>query len=117
MDTGVVGGYQITASGTCPTSSDLQLWSPGGAAPLPARTYAVKPAAGILDVIAMPAGMVGMLVERDDASGAHHEAWGRAGTVAVAAAGTVRHVTFSGVSVQDALTAVTATLAGDVSCP
>jgi hypothetical protein len=117
MDLGAVGGYQITASGSCPTASDIQLWFPGGAAPLAAGTYAVKAASGILDVIAMPAGMVGVLVERDDASGAHHEAWGRAGTVAVAAVGTLRHVTFSGVSVRDTLTAVTATLGGDVSCP
>jgi hypothetical protein len=118
MDLGAVGDYQITASGSCPTASDIQLWFPGGVAPLAVGTYAVKAASGILDVIAMPAGMVGLLVERDDASGAHHEAWGRAGTVAVAAAGaTLRHVTFSGVSVRDTPTAVTATLGGDVSCP
>ena len=117
MDTGVVGGYQITASGTCPTSSDLQLWFPGGAAPLGPGIYAVKPAAGILDVIAMPAGMVGVLAERAGASPALARLWGRAGSVTVTATATARRVTFSGVTVRDEASGATTTLAAEVSCP
>jgi hypothetical protein len=118
MDTGAVGGYQITASGSCPAPSGVQLWFPGGAAPLAAGTYAVKPTAGILDVIAMPAGMVGVLAERDDAAAqAHFEYWGRAGSVTVTAAGASRHVTFSGVSLREETSGVATTLAADVTCP
>jgi hypothetical protein len=117
MDTGSVGGYQITASGTCPTASALQLWFPGGTTPLAAGTYAVKAAAGILDVISMPAGMVGVLVERDDPSKVRFRYWGRSGTLTVAAAGAARHVTFSNVSLREETTSVATTLTGDVSCP
>jgi hypothetical protein len=116
MDTGAVGGYQITASATCPTASSIQLWFPGGAAPIPPGAYAVKPASGILDVISMPAGMVGVLAERDDAS-THFRYWGRAGTITVAAAGGARHVTFSGVTAREETTSVLTTVGGDVSCP
>jgi hypothetical protein len=117
MDTGTVGGYQITASGSCPTASDIQLWFPGGATPLGAATYAVKAATGILDVIAMPAGMVGVLAERDDASKNHFRLWGRAGTVTVTAVGAARHVTFAGVSLRDETTSAMTTLGADVTCP
>jgi hypothetical protein len=118
MDTGAVGGYQITASGTCPTASDVQLWFPGGAAPVAAGSYAVKAAAGILDVIAMPAGMVGVLAERDDGAGTHFTYWGLAGTVTVTAAGASRHVAFAGLSMRQEMTMTTmTTLAGDVTCP
>jgi hypothetical protein len=117
MDTGAVGGYQITASGACPTASDVQLWFPGGAAPVAAGTYAVKSAAGILDVIAMPAGMVGVLVERDDASMTQARFWGRSGSVTVTASGAARHVTFTGVSLKEETSGVAATLAADVTCP
>jgi hypothetical protein len=116
MDTGAVGGYQITASGSCPTASDVQLWFPGGVAPLAAGSYTVKPAAGILDVISMPAGMVGVLAERA-APPAHSAFWGRAGTVTVAAMGEARAVSFSGVSMREATTGVMTTLDGDVACP
>jgi hypothetical protein len=117
MDTGTVGGYQITASGSCPAASDVQLWFPGGVAPLPAGTYAVKAAAGILDVIAMPAGMVGVLAERDDMAKTHFKFWGRAGTVTVTVAGAARHVAFSGVSLREETTGAMTTLAADVTCP
>jgi len=117
MDTGTVGGYEITASAVCPTASDIQLWFPGGATPLPAGAYAVKAAAGILDVIAMPAGMVGVLAERDDASMTHSKFWGRAGTVTVTATGAARHVTFAGVSLREETSSAMTTLGGDVTCP
>jgi hypothetical protein len=118
MDTGAVGGYQITASGSCPTASDVQLWFPGGAGPVAAGSYAVKAADGILDVIAMPAGMVGVLAERDDGAGTHFTYWGRAGTVTVTAAGASRHVSFAGLSMRQEMTMTTmTTLAGDVTCP
>jgi hypothetical protein len=115
MDTGAVGGYQVTASGSCPGPSSVQLWFPGGAPVLAAGSYAVKPAAGILDVISMPAGMVGVLAERTDT--AAHRHWGRAGTVTVAAAGTARHVTFTGVTLKEEGTGAMTTLAADVTCP
>jgi len=117
MDTGTVGGYQITASGSCPSASDVQLWFPGGATPLAAGTYAVKAAAGILDVIAMPAGMVGVLAERDDVAKTHFKFWGRAGTVTVTAAGTARRVAFTGVTLREQTTGAMTTLAADVTCP
>jgi len=117
MDTGTVGGYQITASGSCPAASDVQLWFPGGATPLLAGTYAVKAAAGILDVIAMPAGMVGVLAERDDAAKTHFKFWGRAGTVTVTAAGAARRVAFTGVTLREQTTGAMTTLAADVTCP
>jgi hypothetical protein len=117
MDTGAVGGYELTASALCPTASDIQLWFPGGATPLPAGAYAVKAAAGILDVIAMPAGMVGVLAERDDAAMTHSKFWGRAGTVTVTAAGTARHVTFAGVSLREETSSAMTTLGGDMTCP
>ena len=117
MDTGAVGGYELTASALCPTASDIQLWFPGGATPLPAGAYAVKAAAGILDVIAMPAGMVGVLAERDDASMTHSKFWGRAGTVTVTAVGAARHVTFAGVSLREETSSAMTTLGGDVTCP
>jgi hypothetical protein len=117
MDTGAVGGYQITASGACPTASDVQLWFPGGAAPVAAGAYVVKSASGILDVVAMPAGMVGVLAERDDASMTQSRFWGRSGSVTVTAAGTARHVTFTGVSLKEETSGATATLGADVTCP
>jgi hypothetical protein len=117
MDTGAVGGYQITASGSCPSASSLQLWFPGGQAQVATGTYAVKAAAGIFDVISMPAGMVGVLAERDDPSHAHFRYWGRSGTVTVAAAGAGRHVTFAGVALREETTGIATTLAADVSCP
>jgi hypothetical protein len=117
MDTGAVGGYQITASGACPTASDVQLWFPGGAAPIAAGTYAVKSASGILDVIAMPAGMVGVLAERDDASMTQSRFWGRSGSVTVTAMGSARHVTFTGVSLKEETSGAAATLGADVTCP
>jgi hypothetical protein len=117
MDTGAVGGYQITASGACPTASDVQLWFPGGVAPLAAGSYAVKSASGILDVIAMPAGMVGVLAERDDASMTQSRFWGRSGSVTVTAVGTARHVTFTGVSLKEETSGAAATLGADVTCP
>ena len=117
MDTGAVGGYQITASGACPTASDVQLWFPGGASPLAAGTYAVKAAAGILDVIAMPAGMVGVLAEREDTSMTTARYWGLAGTVTVSATGAARHVTFTGVSLKEETSGAMTTLGADVSCP
>jgi hypothetical protein len=112
MDTGAVGGYQITASGTCGVASSVQLWFPGGASPVAAGTYAVKTAAGILDVISMPAGMVGVAAER-----APLKYWGRAGTVTVAVSGAGRRVTFSGVTLKDEASAATTTLGADVTCP
>jgi hypothetical protein len=117
MDTGAVGGYQITASGTCPTASSIQLWFPGGATPLAAGTYAVKAAAGILDVIAMPAGMVGVLAERDDTAQMHLKYWGRAGTATVTASGASRRVTFAGVTLREETTSALTTLTADVTCP
>jgi len=118
MDTGTVGGYQITASGSCPTASDVQLWFPGGAAPVAAGSYAVKPAAGILDVIAMSAGLVGVLAERDDAAGTHFRYWGRAGNVMVTGAGASRRFVLAGLSMRQEMTMTTmTTLAGDVTCP
>ncbi|HSZ82953.1 MAG TPA: hypothetical protein VLA14_11755 [Polyangia bacterium] len=117
MDTGAVGGYQITASGACPTASDIQLWFPGGAAPVAAGSYVVKATSGILDVIAMPAGMVGVLAERDDASMTQSRFWGRSGSVTVTAAGTARHVTFTGVSLKEETSGAAATLGADVTCP
>ncbi len=117
MDTGAVGGYQITASGACPTASDVQLWFPGGVAPVAVGSYAVKSASGILDVIAMPAGMVGVLAERDDASMTQSRFWGRSGTVTVTASGTARHVTFTGVSLKEETSGAAATLGADVTCP
>ncbi len=117
MDTGAVGGYQITASGACPTDAAIQLWFPGGAAPVAAGAYAVKSASGILDVIAMPAGMVGVLAERDDASMTQSRFWGRSGSVTVTASGTARHVTFSGVSLKEETSSAAATLSADVTCP
>jgi hypothetical protein len=117
MDTGTVGGYQITASGSCPSASDVQLWFPGGATPLAAGTYAVKAAAGVLDVIAMPAGMVGVLAERDDVAKTHFKFWGRAGTVTVTAAGAARRVAFTGVTLREQTTGAMTTLAADVTCP
>jgi len=117
MDTGAVGGYQITASGACPTASDVQLWFPGGVAPVAAGSYAVKSASGILDVIAMPAGMVGVLAERDDASMTQARFWGRSGSVTVTATGTARHVTFTGVSLKEETSGAAETLGADVTCP
>jgi hypothetical protein len=117
MDTGTVGGYQITASGSCPAASDVQLWFPGGATPLAAGTYAVKAAAGILDVIAMPAGMVGVLAERDDVAKTHFKFWGRAGMVTVIAAGAARRVAFTQVTLREQTTGAMTTLAADVTCP
>jgi len=117
MDTGTVGGYQITASGSCPAASDVQLWFPGGATPLAAGTYAVKAAAGILDVIAMPAGMVGVLAERDDVAKTRFKLWGRAGTVTVTAAGAARRVVLTGVTLREETTGAMTTLAADVTCP
>jgi hypothetical protein len=117
MDTGAVGGYQITASGACPTASDVQLWFPGGGAIVGAGSYAVKSASGILDVIAMPAGMVGVLAARDDASMTQARFWGRSGTVTVTAVGTARHVTFSGVVLKEETSGAAATLGADVTCP
>jgi hypothetical protein len=117
MDTGTVGGYQITASGRCPSASDVQLWFPGGATPLAAGTYAVKAAAGILDVIAMPAGMVGVLAERDDVANTHFRFWGRAGTVTVIAAGSARRVAFTEVTLREQTSGAMTTLAADVTCP
>ncbi len=51
MDTGAVGGYQVTASGTCPTASSVQLWFPGGASPHPAGSVKGNAAAAILGVL------------------------------------------------------------------
>jgi hypothetical protein len=115
MDTGPVGGYQITASATCAGAPSVRLWFPGGAPVVAAGSYAVKQAEGIFDVIAMPAGMVGIQTERTDA--ATHTFWGRAGTVTVTAAGTARHVTFTGVTMKEEGTAAMTTLAADVTCP
>jgi predicted small lipoprotein YifL len=117
MDTGAVGGYQITASGACPTASDIQLWFPGGAAPVAVGSYVVKSASGILDVVAMPAGMVGVLAERDDASMTQSRFWGRSGSVTVTAMGGARHVTFTGVSLKEETSGAAATLGADVTCP
>jgi hypothetical protein len=112
MDTGAVGGYQVTASGTCTVASSVQLWFPGGASPLPAATYAVKPADGILDVIAMPAGMVGVAVERGGV-----KSWGRSGAATVSVAGAGRRVMLSNVILkQEGATAMTS-LTADVTCP
>ncbi|MDB4980037.1 MAG: hypothetical protein JWM82_789 [Myxococcales bacterium] len=112
MDTGAVGGYQVTASGSCPTASSVQFWFPGGASPLAAGTYGVKPAAGILDVIAMPAGMVGVSADRDGV-----KFWGRSGAATVTVAGAGRHVVLSNVILkQEGGTAMTS-LAADVTCP
>jgi hypothetical protein len=112
MDTGAVGGYQVTASGTCPTASSVQLWFPGGASPLAATTYTVKPAAGILDVIAMPAGMVGVSAERGGL-----KYWGRSGAAAVTVAGAGRHVILSNVILKQEDATVMTSLAADVTCP
>ncbi|HVZ71142.1 MAG TPA: hypothetical protein VHJ20_02100 [Polyangia bacterium] len=117
MDLGAVGGYQIVASGSCAGASSLQLWFPGGASPIAAGAYAVKAATGILDVVAMPAGMVGVSVTRDDATAGHLQYWGRAGTVTVAAAGAGRRVTFSSVSLKEQTSGATSTLGADVTCP
>jgi hypothetical protein len=120
MDLGALGGYQITASGTCPLASSVQLWFPGGSTPLPVGTYAVKPAAGILDVISMPAGMVGLVAERDaatDAAQVHQKFWGRGGSVTVAVSGGGRRVTFAGVSVREETTSAMTTLGADITCP
>jgi hypothetical protein len=117
MDTGAVGGYEITASGSCPTASSLQLYFPGGTSPVPAATYAVKPAAGVLDVISMPAGKVGILVERDDAAKTHFRYWGRSGSVTVTAVGAGRRLILTGVSIREETSSAVTTLGADVSCP
>jgi hypothetical protein len=116
MDTGPVGGHQVTASGTCVGAPSMQLFFPGGSGVIAAGSYAVKPAAGILDVISMPAGRVGVLAERGTGA-THQRYWGRAGTVTVTAVGAARRVTLSGVSLQAEGTAATTTLAADVTCP
>jgi hypothetical protein len=117
MDTGPVGGYQITAIASSPTASNIQLWFPGGSTPLSPGSYMVKPAAGILDVISMPAGMVGLLAERDDAAKKHYRYWGRAGAVTVSASGSTRHVTFTGVTLREETNGAMTTLSADVTCP
>jgi hypothetical protein len=116
MDTGALGGYQVTASGVCGAASSVQLWFPGGQAAVATGTYAVKVASGILDVINMQAGMVGVLAERDEGN-KHARYWGRAGTATVAAAGAGRRITLSGVSLREETSSVTATLAMDGTCP
>lgn len=116
MDTGTLGGYQVTASGVCGAPSSVQLWFPGGQAVVATGTYAVKVASGILDVINMPAGMVGVLAERDEGN-KHARYWGRAGTATVAAAGTGRRITLTGVSLREETSAVMTTLAVDGTCP
>jgi hypothetical protein len=117
MDTGAVGGYEITASGACPTASDIQLWFPGGVSPVAAGSYAVKAAAGILDVISMSAGMVGVFVERGDTTTTQTRFWGRSGSVTVTASGSARHVTLTGVSLKEETSGAAATLGADVTCP
>jgi hypothetical protein len=116
MDTGAVGGYQVTASGTCVGAPSMQLFFPGGMAAIAPGSYAVKPAAGILDVISMPAGKVGVLAERGTGA-AHQRYWGRSGTVTVTVVGAARRVTLTGVGLQAEGTAATTTLAADVTCP
>jgi len=115
MDTGTTGGYEVTASGTCGVPTSLQLWFPGGASPLAAGSYTVKPAAGVLDVVFMPAGMVGVLAERDGAT--TQKFWGRSGTVTVTATGSSRRATFTGVTATEETTSVMTTLGADVTCP
>jgi hypothetical protein len=116
MDTGAVGGYQVTASGVCGAATSVQLWFPGGNAPLAPGTYAVKVASGILDVINMQAGMVGVLAERDEGN-KHARYWGRAGAATVAAAGAGRRITLSGVSLREEISGAMTTLAVDGTCP
>jgi hypothetical protein len=116
MDTGGVGGYQVTGSGVCGAATSVQLWFPGGNAPLAPGTYAVKAASGILDVINMQAGMVGVLAERDEGN-KHARYWGRAGTATVAAAGAGRRITLSGVSLREEISGAMTTLAVDGTCP
>jgi hypothetical protein len=116
MDTGTLGGYQVTASGACSGASSVQLWFPGGKAPLTAGTYAVKSASGILDVINMPAGMVGVLAEREEGA-KHARYWGRAGSATVAVAGAGRRITLSGVTLREETAGTMTTLAVDGTCP
>jgi hypothetical protein len=120
MDTGSVGGYQITATGYCPTTSSVQIYLPGGAgAPAPG-TYAVKSASGIFDVIAMPPGMAGLAVDIDDPGKGHLRYWGRSGSVVVAVAaagGAARHVTFAAVTAREEQSNAAVLLDADVSCP
>lgn len=116
MDTGTLGGYQVTASGVCSGASSVQLWFPGGKTPITAGTYAVKSASGILDVINMPAGMVGVLAEREEGA-KHARYWGRAGSATVAVAGAGRRVTLSGVTLREETSGSVTTLAVDGTCP
>jgi hypothetical protein len=117
MDTGTLGGYQITASGSCPTASSIQLWFPGGMSSVPVGTYTVVTASGILDVINMPPGKVGLLAERDDATNNHFRYWGRGGMVTVSAAGAGRRITFSSVPIREETSGATTNVGGDVTCP
>jgi hypothetical protein len=115
MDTGTVGGYEVTASGTCGVPTSLQLWFPGGVSPLGAGTYTVKAATGIFDVVSMPAGMVGVLAERDGTT--TQRFWGRSGSVTVTSAGASRRATFTGVTAKEETSGVMTTLGADVTCP
>jgi hypothetical protein len=117
MDTGTVGGYQITASGNCATASSIQLWFPGGMSSVPVGTYTVVTASGILDVINMQAGKVGLLAERDDAANNHFRYWGQGGMVTVSAAGAGRRITFSTVPIREETSGATTNVGGDVTCP
>ncbi|HEX4406998.1 MAG TPA: hypothetical protein VH560_19300, partial [Polyangia bacterium] len=95
----------------------IQLWFPGGVSPVAAGSYAVKAAAGILDVISMSAGMVGVFVERGDTTTTQTRFWGRSGSVTVTASGSARHVTLTGVSLKEETSGAAATLGADVTCP
>lgn len=116
MDTGAIGGYQVTASGVCGAASSVQLWFPGGQSAVAAGTYTVKAASGILDVVNMQAGMVGVLAERDEGA-KHARYWGRSGTALVVVSGAGRRITLSGVSLREETSAAMTTLGLDGTCP
>jgi hypothetical protein len=116
MDTGAIGGYQVTASGVCGGPSSVQLWFPGSQAAVAPGTYSVKLASGILDVINMQAGMVGVLAERNEGS-THARYWGRSGTATVTVAGAGRRITLAGVSLREETSGAMTTLAVEGTCP
>lgn len=117
MDGGAVGGYQIAASGACPLASSMAVYLPGGSVPA-AGTYTVRPAASIIDLANVPAGMAAVrIISYSTAPVAQLDWLGQSGTVEVTVDGGKISISTSGVEGKKAGSTDMSSMTISATCP